>query len=148
MILDLVPFNNATHDAAAVVCCTQLAGGHAGDQYEPTAEDWDVVSDEQMRELVTNWRAEESVRGTQTKYLTEQIEQFNRDFQHPVVLCCTLHGAPNSEAHALLETGRPLPIPAPPRPPPSPPTLEPDGIGLGDVGESPTSAVFIGCPQW
>ena len=44
MILDLVPFNNATHDAALVVCCTQLAGGHAGDQYEPTAEDWDVVS--------------------------------------------------------------------------------------------------------
>ncbi len=146
MILDLVPFNDATHDAALVVCCTQLAGGHAGDQYEPTAEDWDVVSDEQMRELVTNWRAEESVRGTQTKYLTEQIEQFNRDFQHPVVLCCTLHGAPNSEAHALLETGRPLPIPAPPRPPPSPPTLEPDGIGLGDIGESPTTAVLYWLP--
>ena len=99
-----------------------------------------------MRELVTNWRAEESVRGTQTKYLTEQIEQFNRDFQHPVVLCCTLHGAPNSEAHALLETGRPLPIPAPPRPPPSAPTLEPDGIGLGDVGESPTTAVLYWLP--
>ena len=50
------------------------------------------------------------------------------------------------EAHALLETGRPLPIPAPPRPPPSPPTLEPDGIGLGDVGESPTTAVLYWLP--
>ena len=49
MILYLVPLNNATHDAAGIVACTQLAGGHAGDQYEPTAEDWDVVSDGRCR---------------------------------------------------------------------------------------------------
>jgi len=146
ILIDLVPFNEATHDAALVVACAQLAGGHAGDANEPTAEDWDVVSDEQMKRLVSDWRSEEAVRGVQARYLGQEIEAFNRDFQHPVVLCASLYAAPGSEAHALLETGLPPGMPAPPRPPVAPPTVERDGIGLGDIGASPTTAVLYWLP--
>ena len=62
-----------------------------------------------------------------------------------MVLCCTLHGAPTPEAHALLETGR-RPDPGASAAASLSPTLEPDGIGLGDIGESPTTAVLYWLP--